>query len=92
MALVANSSQAVTEYTAQAKAACGVGARQMSTTPATSAAGTIPAWSQPRSLGLIGSTRSAARSTRAATVWAFLSRAVHLWFAGQTGFALLSTL
>jgi hypothetical protein len=67
MALVAKSSQAVTEYTAQAKTACGVRARQMSTTPAISAAGPIPAWSQPRNLGLIGSARSATLSTRAAT-------------------------
>lgn len=71
MALVANSSQAVAEYTAQARTACGVGARQMSTTPAISAAGTIPAWSQPRNLGLIGSARSAACSTRAAAEGVF---------------------
>lgn len=67
MALVANSSQAVTEYTAQARTACGVRAKQMSTTPAISATGTIPTWSQPRNLGLIGWAKSAARSTRAAT-------------------------
>lgn len=41
-------------------------ARRMRATPVISAAGTVAAWSRPRSVGFIGSTRPAVRFTGAA--------------------------